>query len=182
MKKATALGFALFLILSLPGCGSNEAEPRMTADEYTSQLWEAYEAAGYEVNELDAGSQNTGTDSDIGEYEYTGHIVSDGVYVATYEQDGVLLRVQITLDFTLATGPDIELGAFAVGNLLSYADPESSDDLYASLGLDDMDEGIYEADGHAGHYKALVGPLTTQNIVLIYTLDPIPESTDNSSQ
>lgn len=154
----------------------------MTADEYTSQLWEAYEGAGYEVNELDAGSQNSGTDLDIGEYDYTGHIVSDGVYVSTYERDGVLLRVQIMLDFTLATGPDIELAAFAIGNLLNYADSESSDDLYASLGLDDMDEGIYEADGHAGHYKALVGPLTTQSIILLYTLDPIPESTDNSSQ
>lgn len=167
-----ALLFIAALTLLLTGCGASRETPRMTADTYLSQLWAAYESAGYEVNELDEGSKNSGTDADIGEYDYTGHIVSDGVYVATYERDGVLLRVQVWMDLTLATGPDIELGAFAMGNLLKYADPDSYEDLSTSLGLDTMTEGVYEAEGSAGHYKVLMGPMTTQSIYMIYTLNP----------
>ncbi len=163
------------IILLLAGCGANREVPRMTADTYLSQLWAAYESAGYEVNELDDGSKSSGTDTDIGEYDYTGHIVSDGVYVATYERDGVLLRVQVWMDLTLATDPDVELGAFAMGNLLKYADPDSYEDLITSLGLDTMTEGVYEAEGSAGRYKVLMGPMTTQSIYIIYTLNPPSE-------
>ena len=170
-----ALLIVAAIVLLLAGCGASEQAPRMTADTYTSQLWAAYESSGYEVNELDDGSKNSGTDADIGEYDYTGHIVSDGVYVSTYERDGILLRVQVWMDLTLATNPDIELGAFAMGNLLKYADPDSCEDLSASLGLDTMTEGVYEAEGSAGHYKVLMGPTTSQSIHLIYTLNPPPE-------
>ena len=83
-----------------------------------------------------------------------------------------MLRVQIWIDLALATGPDIELGAFAMGNLLKYADPDSYEDLSTSLGLDTMTEGVYEAEGSTGHYKVLMGPMATQSIYMIYTLNP----------
>lgn len=176
MKRLFSFGLTFSLVFALTGCGGNSTEPRMTADEYTKQLWEAYEAAGYVVNELDEGIPNSGTDPDIGEYDYVGYIISDGVYVGTYECNDVLLRVQAWLDLTLASDPDIELGAFAIGNLIQYADPDIAEDLTASLGLDSMEEGVFEADGNAGHYKSLIGPVTTKSITLIYTLDPPPSA------
>ena len=86
MKRLLSACISLSLLLCLAACGnSSQTEANLSASAYINQLWEGLENAELPVEELKDGSTSEGSDSDIGEYLYTGYIVTDGVYVSIYE-------------------------------------------------------------------------------------------------
>lgn len=103
---------------------------------------------------------------------YTGYTVTNGVYVATYENtdETELLRVQVWMDMSLAKNDEISAGAFSCSNLVNYYDKKNSSKILETLRINNLKTGIYEADGGNGSYKSLID-LSNQTIYVIYTLD-----------
>ena len=174
MKRLLSACISLSLLLCLAACGnSSQTEANLSASAYINQLWEGLENAELPVEELKDGSTSEGSDSDIGEYLYTGYIVTDGVYVSIYESkdQSDLLRVQVMMDMALAQRDQISTGAFAITNMVYFFDEDDAEVILSDLNVEDFTSpGISEANGQHGEYEYMVDP-TNQKIFLVYTLE-----------
>lgn len=174
MKRLLSACISLSLLLCLAACGnSSQTEANLSASAYINQLWEGLENAELPVEELKDGSTSEGSDSDIGEYLYTGYIVTDGVYVSIYESkdQSDLLRVQVMMDMSLAQRDQISTGAFAITNMVYFFDEDDAEDILSDLNVEDFTSpGISEANGQHGEYEYMVDPMN-QKIFLVYTLE-----------
>ena len=168
MKRLLSVCISLSLMLYLVACGSSsQTEANLSASAYINQLWEGLENAELPVEELKDGSTSEGSDSDIGEYLYTGYIVTNGVYASTYESEDQteLLRVQVMMDMSLAQRDQISTGAFAITNMVYFFDEDDAEEILSDLNVEDFTSpGICEANGQHGEYEYMVDPHESKNI------------------
>lgn len=183
MKRILMVMLAITVLLMASACGGGDqpadpppqetpAETVVGASAYIEQLWSALEASGFPVEELGDGSTSEGKDEDIGEYLYTGYIVTDGVYVSTYEtpDQTELLQVQVMMDMSIAQRDQISSGAFAISNMVYYFDTDGASSILEDLNVEDFTSaGISEASGQNGTYKYIVDSGNLR-IFLVYTL------------
>ena len=177
MKKAILLMLLAGTIFLMAGCQKNEKSD-VSAIGYIEQLYKGLEQMELPVDELDASEVTEGHSSDLGDYIYTGYIVTDGVYASTYENPDQteLLQVRVTIDLALANRQDLSTGGFAIHNMISYFDNADVEAIFDLLGAEDIyTPGTSEADGKNGRYEFAVNP--GKNIMLTYTENKAEEET-----
>ena len=171
MKKKMLLVILAATIFLVAGC-QNSSKPNISALGYIEQLHKGLEQQELPVDDLAPSEVTEGHNSDLGDYTYTGYIVTNGVYASTYENPDQteLLQVRVTIDLALATRQNLSTGGFAIYNMISYFDQKNTDNIFDLLGANDIDTlGTSEADGENGHYKFSVNP--GRNVMLVYTLN-----------
>ncbi len=173
-KKLLPLALSGILLLSLVACGGNQSsstESDISASGYIDQLYQGLTESNLPVTDMEPTTPKEDSDSEIGDYLYTGYTVTDGVYVATYENldQTELLRTHVMVDLSLATRDNLSSGSFAIINMVYYFDPSNAEEISESLNINDIQTaGISEAEGNSGSYKYLVTPGDT--ITLVYTV------------
>ena len=172
-KKISTLGLLTALLLSLVACSGNQtssSNSEISASNFIEQLQEGLSESDLPVTDMEPSTPKQDSDSEIGDYLYTGYIITDGVYAATYENlnQTELLRAHIMIDLSLATRDNLSSGSFAIINMIYYFDPSSAEEISESLNINDIQSsGISTADGANGSYKYLV--TAGDMITLVYT-------------
>jgi hypothetical protein len=140
MKRILCNCTAVLLIFSLTACSSGTISAEtgvteVTTEDYISQLWSALESTDFPVETREEQPTSEGYDPDIGEYVYTGYIITNGVYASTYENEdqSKLLRTQVMIDMNMAQREQISSGAFAISNMINYFDPANAKIIGESL-------------------------------------------------
>lgn len=172
MKRKLSLVLLISVFLLISSCAENSTDSDVSASGYIDQLYASVKDADLPIMEKDPLDPTDGYDSDIGDYIYTGYILTDGVYAATYEdpEQSNLLRVHIMVDLTLAKREALSTGSFAIYNTISYFDKKDADKISESLNTSDISaSGTSEASGKNGVYKYVVDTAGNR-VFLIYTI------------